>query len=164
MRTRWAVVAWVVCSVAWAVTADAGEVRPLQRRGRLLLDRGVRESATFRRLATEIAASDVVAYVDLDTNGKAGLDGAVEFVAAGGGVRYLKVWLRANRCDDEILATFAHELQHAVEIARDAHVVNALALAVFYQTAGTSDNPGRYETKAAQEVARQVAAELHGGR
>ncbi len=164
MRRRWATVGWVVCGVAWAVAANAGEIRPLQQRGKRLLEEGIHLSATFRLLTQEIAASDLVVYVDLNPYDDRKLDGAVQFVAAGAGTRFLKVWLRAARCDDEILATFAHELRHAVEIAEHRQVVSAVSLATFYGMAGTSDNPGRYETKAAQDVARQVAAEIRAGR
>jgi hypothetical protein len=145
---------------AESTSGGAGAVRALQERGAKVLTRGARLSTTFKRLLQEIAQSDVVVYIDLDPYDERTLDGVLQFVGTAGGVRYVKVWLRVRRTDDEIIVTLAHELRHAVEVAQAREVTSQASLARFYLAVGRSDNPGRFETRAAQETAAQVAAEL----
>jgi hypothetical protein len=167
-RVFWsAVAASLVCS-AWQARAGAkgpGDVRPLQARGRRLLASGAGRSTTFSRLLDEIATSDVIVYVDLDPY--AGLehqgiqlDGLLRFVGIGSETRFVVVWLRPQRTDDEMIVSLAHELHHAVEVVRARDVTSQDALLRLYRRIGRSDNPGRFETEAAQETAARVAAEL----
>src|SRR5512142_3065753 len=136
----------MVGTIAWAAAAHAGEIRPLQPRGKRLLEEGIHLSATFRLLTAEVAASDLVVYVDLSPSDVRTLDGATEFMATGGDHRFVRVWLRPARIDKEILATFGHELQHAVEIARNPRIVSAAEMDAFYRSAGMLVNPRRFET------------------
>jgi len=162
-----ALVAWLACGAPWPAAAGAvgpGGVRALQARRRRLLESGAERSPTFRRLLEEIAASDVVVYVDLDPYDGRKLDGVLQFKGAGNGVRYVAVWLQPWRIDDELIVTLAHELEHAVEVARARHVGSQASLVQLYEAIGRSDNPGRFETRAAQDVAAQVAAELRSGK
>jgi len=157
-------VASVVCAAPPAAFADAagagGDVRPLQTRGRRLLESGAKRSATFRRLLGEIATSNVTVYVDLDPYEGLKLDGVLRFLGTGPGARYVAAWLRPRRTDDELIVTLAHELQHAVEVAGARYVASEVSFAQLYEGIGRSDNPGRFETEAAQRTAARVAAEL----
>ncbi len=167
-----ALVVLLVCGAAWpagAGTIGPGDVRPLQARGRTLLARGAERSATFEQLLEEIAASDVVVYVDLDPyearalDGGLRLDGALQFLGSAAGKRYVKVWLRPHRPHDELdglIVAFAHELRHAVEVARAPQGQER----GFARAALSGDwpvgQPGRFETQAARDTAARVAAEL----
>jgi hypothetical protein len=153
-------VAWILCQTAWPVSASAGDVRPLQQRGRTLLAKGIDGSTTFKQLIDKIAHSDVVVYVDLDAFDERKVDGSLRFLGKGGGTRFLKVWLRPRRIDDEMVVTLGHELQHALEVAGDPQVVSQATFAAFYARKGQSDKPGRFETRAAQQVARRIRVEL----
>jgi len=153
-------IAWVLCLLAWPVSAGAGDVRALQRRGTTLLAKGIEGSRTFKLLIDAIAQSDVVVYVDLDAFDERKVDGSLRFLGKGGGTRFLKVWLRSRRIDDEMVVTLGHELQHALEVAGDPQVVSQATLAAFYARKGQSDKPARFETRAAQQVALRIRAEL----
>ena len=98
-------------------------------------------------------------YVDLDPSDGRTFDGLLQFVGTAGGVRYVKAWLRVRRTDDEIIVTLAHELRHVLEVAQAHEVISQASVARVYEVLGRSDNPGRFETRAAQETEAQVAAE-----
>lgn len=153
-------VALLVGGVSRPVDAAGGGARPLQQRGRRLLSRGAEHSTTFRRMLAEITNSNVVVYVDLDPYRDLNLNGVLRFVGAGGGLRYVIVWLNPRRTDDELIATLAHELCHATEVAKTRSITDQASFARLYQEIGSSDNPGRFETGAARQTAAQVAAEL----
>ena len=74
----------------------------------------------------------------------------------------MTVDLRAS--DDRLIATIAHELQHALEIARDPNVSTSEAALALYRRisfggcrAGKSD---RCETEAALDIEARVNDEL----
>jgi hypothetical protein len=145
-------------------TADAaggaGDVRPLQPRGRQLVARGAQRSATFRHLLEQVAATDLIVYVDVNPFHDLRLEGALRFVGTSDGVRYVIVWVRSTRFEDKVIATLAHELRHAVEVGGAPEVRSQRALARLYEAIGHSDHRGHVESDAAQAVARRVAREL----
>jgi hypothetical protein len=142
------------------LAAADGGVRPLQARGARLLDEGLRRSATLSALVAEIRASDVVVYVDLDPDEPGALEGSLRFRVAAGGTRYLRVWLQPRRCDDVLIATLAHELQHAAEVARAVDVTSPAAFKALYASVGRSARADRFETDAAQATGARVRREL----
>jgi hypothetical protein len=161
MRARWTAVLAVAGLATAATVAAAGDVRPLQKRGARLLDEGVRRSAAMRALVDELSRSDMVVYVDLDPNEPAtGLEGALRFRAATPEARYVRVWLQPRRCDSALMPVLAHELQHAVEVARAADVRSAESFRALYAAVGRSGTAGHYETAAALEMGARVRREL----
>jgi hypothetical protein len=117
-----------------------------------------------------VTASDVIVYVSrtvLDGT----LRGALRFVGAGAhGGRYLLIEL-----DDELgdsldpssdriagIATLAHELQHALEVAEAAHVLDPVSFETFYREFGTESRPGVVDTMAARLAGEQVHFEITG--
>jgi hypothetical protein len=143
-----------------AAAGATGEVRPLQPRGRRLLMNGAARSATFRHLLEQIAATDLIVYVDANPFEGLRLEGALRFAGSGRGVRYVIVWVRPTRFEDRVIATLAHELRHAVEVGAATDVKSQRALTRLYEVIGRSDRRGHLESEAAQAVARQVAREL----
>jgi hypothetical protein len=158
----WQTAAAAVMAVAAtaAMASAEGGVRPLQERGARLLDEGTRRSAAMRELVDELRASDLVVYVDLDANEPGALAGSLRFRAVTAEARYVRVWLQPRRCDRELVSVLAHELQHAVEVARAADVRSAESFKALYAAVGKSGNAGRYETAAAQEMGARVRKEL----
>lgn len=159
---------WMMAGLVWPAAAAGqgatGGVRALQARGKALVAMGIRRSTTFKGLIENLVQSDVVVYVDLNPYDGRKFDGALEFVGSGGGARFVRVWVRPNRTDNEVLATLGHELQHALEVARAREVMSQASLAAFYARAGWSDNAGQFETAAAQQVAARVRAEISQAR
>lgn len=119
-------------------------------------------SPTVRALVERVTDSDVIVYVECDRDPKARGPGRLNFMSASGGVRYLLVRLKPKRLDAAI-AALAHELQHAAEIAAIPSIVDERSLAREYERIGYRSHapPGLgFDTKAAVEIGRHVAAEL----
>jgi hypothetical protein len=154
----------VAATVAAPVLTAGGGVRPLQARGTRLLEEASRRSATVRELVDELGRSDVVVYVDLDGNDPSDLDGSLRFMGATANTRNVHVWLQPRHSDSALMPTLAHELQHAVEVARATDVRSAERFEAMYAALGTSANPRRYETAAAQDVGVRVRRELDAHR
>jgi hypothetical protein len=154
--------AGLLCQLTVTPSAEAGEIRPLQHRGNVLLHNGMARSTTFRHLVAEIQDSDVVVYVDLDPFDRRPFEGVLEFVGSAPGTRFVRVWLRPTRNDTDLIVMFGHELQHAIEVARAADVVSRGSLTTLYRSIGRSDNPNQFETEAALETSRRVRTELNG--
>ncbi len=120
-------------------------------------------SPTFRALVDELEHSDVVVYVRVCVLSLI-LDGRLAFVSAQPGQRFLVIELAYKRPLNFQMTRLAHELQHAVEIARAPWVVNAATLETHYQRIGFRANddvwPPVYETADAGDVAERVRREL----
>ena len=83
---------------------------------------------------------------------------------AAGGQRYLMIELACGRPGVMTMATFGHELFHALEIAQQPSIVDAQTLAAFYKHHGieTGGIAGRltFETEGAEQAGRQARREL----
>ena len=128
-----------------------------------LLKEGLRRSATLRELAADIEASDVLVLVGVSH--QPGMwRGVTSFVAAGDGVRILRVTLNARLLADEQLAVLGHELQHAREVAA-SRVVDQAGMERLFEKLGHQRGPRRgYETDAAQLIERRVRHEVASNR
>jgi hypothetical protein len=150
-----------------AHAADAphpdSHVRTTNREIAALINQATHESALFRSLIARLNASDVVVYVETARTLPYTRDGQLTFLGTGGGIRYVVVSLAWGRPEVRVMATLGHELQHAVEIAGDAAIVDSPSLAKAYAGFGvvTIHGSGRtYDTRAARRAGEQVHAEL----
>jgi hypothetical protein len=124
---------------------------------------GMSRSATFRQLVDALDRSDVIVYVEPKLTREA-LGGFLSHaVATGGTYRYLHIAVDIRGADGRLVALFAHELQHAVEVAqhdevRDERGMAQLfdGLAIKFGCGGTTCS----ETQAAKDVEAAVAADL----
>src|SRR5262249_36590775 len=128
-------------------------VRPESSGTRDLLLELSGRSPTTRRLIARLNASDVIVYVRHRAFTESTLDGRIGLVRSERPSRYLIVELPCARSRGDQLVALAHELQHAVEIADAAHVVDSRSLAAHYARIGvrTSAAGGAetFETEAA---------------
>ena len=162
----------LLASLATSASADQmllSRVRGVDRRARALLDEAVWRSGTFQQLVDAVADSDLIVYVSrtpLDGT----LRGALRFVGAGAdGGRYLLIELNDGRGGDldalsdrlAAIATLAHELQHALEVADATSVRDLASFEAFYGDVGTSRRDV-VDTQAAQLVGEQVYFEMTG--
>ena len=156
--------------LALAVTAqDSSQrhVRASEPAILALLDAGLSRSATFRSLITTLDESDVIVYIDAKVT-RQGLGGYLAHqIVARGGSRYLHVAVETKGAQDRLLSLLAHELQHAVEVARAPEAVDSQSveqlfdrLAVRFGCGGTTCS----ETQAAKDVERVVREELKAER
>jgi hypothetical protein len=158
----------MVCSAAAAqeVASIRSRVRGESADVRTIIAEAEARSATVRALVEEIDRSDVVVYVRVRQFPTQQFDGRTGFVGARPQARFLIIEIACPRTRDMQMATLAHELQHAVEIARAPWVVGAATLAQYYARIG--DQVGgdattvMFETAAAHEVGLRAWHELVG--
>lgn len=164
-----AVVLFTTLSAATAAAAppDAKlggpHVRPQDSRITALLQVGMQRSSSLRALVDRIEASNVYVYVGLDHLMKSYLAGRLTWMGQAHEFRYLRASINFDLSGDQVIATIAHELQHAVEVIDDQSVVDERTLVALYRRIGKPSrlelNSG-WETAAAQAMGLQVRREL----
>ena len=166
-------VAALVCSLTIAAPALAERpdwwraggprIRMMDARLTTLLDSGLVRSATLRTLVQRLDTSDVILYVSRSPMMPARLAGKLTWMSKAGEYRYLRAQISTDQTPDQMIATLAHELQHAVEVADDPGVTDQRSLVELYKRIG---HPSRaavssgWETVAAYEAGQQVRREL----
>lgn len=163
------ILATLILSFVIAGRADAGipHLRPLTDTAKEVIKRGLAESATFRDLVQRLDRSDVIVYVEEDVYQPKALAGRLSFLTTGGGFRYVRVWLQWRSYDIQQVATLAHELQHALEIAERPEVVDQESLGRAFEHLGHQRRAaygpsGMYDTAAAVEAGDRVWREIAG--
>jgi hypothetical protein len=129
-----------------------------------LIDEASERSETFRALVDEIERSDVIVYVRTRLFASRLLEGRIGFLGTQANVRFLAIELACPRTRDWQQTTLAHELQHAIEIARAKWVIGAATLAQYYQQIGAEiggDGAAvTFETATARRTAARVRQEM----
>lgn len=124
---------------------------------REVLAAGLARSPTFRAIARTLESSDVIVYIETRSLRRSG---QLQFVGATPGARYVRVAVQVPGREEELVGWLAHELWHAVEIARARDVRSEAGLSVFYRRVGTfSLSGGEVETEQARVVQARVVAE-----
>jgi hypothetical protein len=119
-------------------------------------------SPTLKALIAELRLAPVVVHLNDDLGGHRDWDGRLRFVTRAGGCRYLRIDLRDAGSPEARAALLAHELQHAVEVAR-AGVDDRGALTRLFQRIGfdVPDGSGTtFDTAAAVAAGRRALMEL----
>ena len=119
-------------------------------------------SPTIRALVARIERSDLVVYVRCVAFKNSALAGRLMFVTAIVGQRYLMIELKTPEQWQTQVATVAHELQHAVEIAEAPWVRSDDTMAQYYRQSGitVAAKPLIFDTQAARQVGLRVQHEL----
>lgn len=159
-----ALVAGVLTSSARASEPIGGpRLRPQDPRISLVLQEGMARSATFRALVNRIESSNVIVYIAVNPTLKSTLSGALTWMARAGAFRYVRASIRTELPFDQMIASVAHELQHAVEVIEDESVIDERSLTALYRRIGEPSRaagPSGWETVAAQRTGSQVRREL----
>ena len=145
--------------------APTGEVRlrPQDPRLELALKEGAARSATFKALVDRIEASNVIVYIALNPIMKPSLSGMLTWMTRVGNYRYVRASISTDLSFNQMIATVAHELRHAVEVIDDESVSDEKSLVALYKRIGHQSSvsaPARWETTAAQETGFRVRREL----
>lgn len=143
--------------------AGGPRVRPQDARITALLQEGVLRSSSLRTLVDRIESSNVYVYVGLDHLMKSYLAGRLTWMGQAHEFRYLRAAINFDLSADQVIATLAHELQHAVEVIDDRSVVDERSLVALYRRIGKPSRPelnSGWETAAAQAMGYQVRREL----
>jgi hypothetical protein len=157
----------VVMSSSTLAAASPAEphLRPQDDRLRQLLRSGSERSATLKSLVDRIESSRVIVYLGVNPRMKPNLSGMLTWMTKAGDYRYVRVSISPDLSADQMIATMAHELQHAVEVIDDETVSDEKSLIALYRRIGeqpSSSKPSQWETEAAQRTASQVRQELIG--
>jgi hypothetical protein len=157
----------VISRPALAIAQDDGKapahVRP-EKALRPLVEEATRRSAEVRALIDQLEELDVTVYIRLRWFDQFDLEGRVGMLAAPTSHRYVVIELARGRTANSQMATLAHELFHATEIAAEPSVVDVHSLAAFYARIGiqTGNDAGRrtFETEGAAAAGEKTRREL----
>jgi hypothetical protein len=159
-----ALVASLSMSTALAAERVGGpRLRPQDSRSTQVLKEGAARSATFRALVNRIEAGNVIVYVAISPVMKSTLSGALTWMTRAGDFRYVRASISTELAFDQMIASVAHELQHAVEVVEDESVVDERSLVAMYKKIGQPSRaagPSGWDTLAAQRTGTQVRREL----
>lgn len=131
----------------------------------VLIDRGIAQSTTFRRLVATIQQSNGMVHIEPGPCGR-GVHACLllwmETVASN---RFLRIYIDRRRGDSDVnvIGSMGHELQHAVEALRESGVTDSVRLYHFFDRHAPSDGE-RFETGTAIRVGDQVRNELSAHR
>lgn len=130
---------------------------------RLVLD-GYSRSAAFSELVNTLQQSNAIVVVQFGLCGGGRIRSCVSNVDGDERQRHIRIKVNTRTTDDRLIATIAHELQHAVEIVREPSAINAeQTLALYRRIATGKCREGLYdvcETDAAVEIESRVNDEL----
>jgi hypothetical protein len=142
-------------------------VKPADAEMRRLVLAGLARSATFRALVDEIHRTNVVVVIQFGQCARGRVRSCVSHVAGDRRQRHIRIKLDTGATTNGLIATIAHELHHALEIAREPDVTNSeLALALYRRIAIGGCGEGlseRCETEAALRIEARVNEELARG-
>jgi hypothetical protein len=160
----------VTCALLATTAASHAEplsithVRSTSREIGLLIADAAERSSSFHALVDRLEQSDVIVYVRAVPLNSLTIEGRLRFMSAVGGVRYVLVEIGCARPLVAQLATLAHELYHAVEIASAPGVVDVATMAAHYERIGDRMDMGlqvlTFETEGAHDMGVRVRREL----
>ena len=140
-------------------TRATARLRPATPAVRAMVEDAIERSATVRALVHEIAASDLIVYVESGRTAPPAI-ATTRLVTSTARVRYLRITIDAMTAPNGFVPLFAHELQHAVEIARSPDVRDAESMRTLYARIGQNTRETMtFETDAAQAAERRARAE-----
>src|SRR4030095_3369430 len=119
----------VACALPVHADMAAPRIRPVGNRITALLERGYAVSPTLAILVDALKHTDIIVHVTECWLFDAPYSGDTQFVATGGGQRYLRIRLDVRLHDEAAIAMLGHELQHAWEIATHTWGADPITLA-----------------------------------
>jgi hypothetical protein len=119
------------------------------------------KSQTIRDLISELQRSNVIVHVcPRMPEGSDMISGSLQYVGTHGGQRYLRIRVRLDLVQPQLIALIGHELQHAFEVASSPAVVDAASMERLYRRIGFPKGTHRHETLGAQHVEDRILREL----
>lgn len=160
----------VTSSAVHANTALVSRVRAVDTVADRLVQEANARSPTFRQLVAALQRSDVIVYIAESDTLRGDVQGALRFMGSGAGdERYLRIEVRLEDLGSVLslrraIATLAHELMHALEIADATHVVDHATFVNFYKATADQLRDDVFDTRAAVEMGERVYFEMTGRR
>ena len=152
-----------------AAAPSLDNIRPRDAASELLLRFGVQRSATFRAVVRALEQSRVIVYVEMREDAAHPVGGALHFIGAAGGVRWVRARVdsgtanRARAHEDvvRLTAILGHELRHALEAAEAPSLDSLAEFERYYRRIGVDDRH-LLDTLAARATGATVESELRG--
>jgi hypothetical protein len=140
-------------------------VRSTERFVIALIREGYERSATFRDLVDTLQQSNIIVFVQPTVCAGGRIRSCLVSVTGSGLARHIRILVNTRTSHNALIATVAHELQHAVEIAEDLDVTDASSVIQLYRRIafgrcheGLSEE---CETNRALATEKTVLRELH---
>jgi hypothetical protein len=126
----------------------------------------IRQAPSFADLVTTLEASDRIVYIEEGRCGRPNVRACLNLMS-GHQAKILVVRLDSRQTIRCVVAQLAHELHHALEIAREPEVVDVQTLERLYERIGelscSSGSDRCHETRAAQAFEALVTRQLSSG-
>jgi hypothetical protein len=152
-------------SAARSTLTDLACVRSDNVRIREVLEFAIKKSPSFRDLLAALNLFDRKVYVEEGRCGYGRQHACIRIMTTPGG-RNLLVLVNPRLHRNEVVGQLAHELYHAIEIAREPEVVDARSLRELYRRIGEhgceQDSDTCWETRAAAAFEALVLRQLRG--
>jgi len=151
-----------------APDVEAPHVRSTDARILEMIREGSGRSETFKSLVDALNQLNTIVYVEPGICGFGHYAACLPHtITIGSGFRYLRIVVDPGRAPDTI-SLIAHELQHALEIARAPSIQTAADMTALFRSIGRSPScprgvPDCYETSAALAIGDAVLNELRPG-
>jgi len=161
------VVAWILLATLAGGRCYASDrkahVRGINRAGwdaGALLAEAARRCPSLRDALAALDKTNVIVLVEFKDVGPRQPPGALHYIGTGHGYRYVQIILFPFARRNEQIATLAHELQHAMEIAADPSVRDQASLRELYRRIGDEVEDNIFETDLARQAYRLAIGEL----
>lgn len=155
---------WLTPSASGADVPPLVRLKPADAEMRRLVSDGYARSATFRAMVDRIHGSAAIIILQFGTCGGGRYRACVSNVDGTSRQRAIRIKVGTRTTGDRLIATIAHELQHALEITGEPDVTSPDAVIALYRRIGVGQcREGlseACETEAALTAERQVLEEL----
>jgi hypothetical protein len=146
-----------------ALSEETSRVRTEDPALSALIRRGTEDSATFRRLAETIQATDGLVYIVRGRCGHRVRACLVLWMGVASGNRILRVVVEDTKPELNAIASVAHELRHALEVLAEPSVRTSAGMFALYRRNGAVRSE-TFETKETVEIGNTVFNELRRSR
>jgi hypothetical protein len=147
-----------------AMSVPLVRLKPADPEMRRLIGDGFRRSQAFRDLVQAIHASNAIVIVQFGQCANGRFRSCVTNVDGNERQRNIRIKVNTRTTDDRLIATIAHELQHALEILSERSAIDATSVLALYRRIGNGECrrglSDACETDAAQAVEATVMNEL----
>lgn len=151
-----------LCGIVLPLAAQSphNHVRSPEPQLQKLILAAAARSVSFDDLLHRLDAADVTVYLICSAFAEGPPAPRLSFLSRVGTWRYLVVHLRCPMSDNQQIVMLAHELQHAVEIADAADVVDQGSMLRYYMRVGIEVSHGAARIRAFETASAQTTAEL----
>jgi hypothetical protein len=143
------------------LTSPLRHVRALDPVLEAALASGVERSATIGALLAALQDTDVIVQIVSSSAMPLSTPARLRLVPDPRQFRFLRIDVRLEGSEDDLIMILGHELQHALEIAGAPEVRDDRALIRLYERIGHRDGEYQFDSEAAHAASRQIRKELY---